>query len=219
MTDRRGKDDYWAVRLDAEIRAWVRELRARKPGTWRSERALLLEVIHRGQMTFEGPSGPANVNLKSQGPTLNAAPIGADVGEISPVSDPRSTSHLNDAGPRTSEIPPRIPARTESRAAEPAVTWSAPIVQCPRCGEDVETTAAAREAHFAVCPPSPSGLEDELVRELRRRLSTTAGPATDPGLEKDLQVVLAQQLAAERGLDVDMEKAGDLLRRALGTDG
>jgi hypothetical protein len=121
MTDRRGKGDYWAVRLDAEIRVWVRRLMGRRPGTWRSERALLQEIIHRGQLTFDGS---------------------------------------------------------------------------------------------AVSVPPPSGREDELVHEVRRRISTSTRSSTVSEFDEDLQVALVQQLAAERGLDVDEEKAGDLLRRA-----
>jgi len=100
--------------------------------------------------------------------------------------------------------------------------FEAPKVKCARCGELVETTASARDAHFKTCPPDPPESDgDRLVEDVRARISAQ-GPAAeplDPELERDLQLALVQQVAAAKGIVLEGDQAAEVLERARASGG
>src|SRR6266545_3403879 len=84
------------------------------------------------------------------------APIPTSVPAEAPTRDnqrgralPRPTTRERPADSRGEA--PGVEAPIEP--VRPLETWTPPKVRCERCGKSVETTAAAREAHFRICPP------------------------------------------------------------------
>lgn len=116
----------------------------------------------------------------------------------------------------------KLVAQVAEDAAPPRTAPAVPKVTCARCGELVETSAAAREAHFKTCPPDPPASdEDRLVEDVRARILArdSAGEALDPELERDLKIAAVQQLAQEHGLTLESGRAAALLDRARSAQG
>ncbi len=225
------KEPKWPVRLDGEIRAWVRELMERHPGTWASERAALHELLRVGRLTFTGPAPPPPPEpaLPVQSGDLGAKP--APDMETCPkcgmafppgaIWDHKATCR----GPASASPPPEAPAFAVPATGwdRPASSfgWTPPTVRCPRCGKDVETTAAAREAHFKECPPDPEPELDvaALVEELRARLRGEGPPAVPGKTPRDAQLEIVKDRARARGFELGDADAAEVLERALGPAG